>query len=305
MGGAQMIDDREVQQAAEAPRTSDARLQLLIEVIAEVQSARTVDDLAGIYPRCGTPSLGCRWRLDRAARWRPVSLCRRGCDRAAVEGTTLPVDLVHLGLGDAEPADGSGAGRLCGRSGPARCLSADLREEPRHGAGGQRADSGHWRLLVEGADTGAALKNIGLLASLSDSAARAERELSERKHAEATLAAAHQRTLDILESIPDAFYTVDHDWRLIFVNRRAEELWRRRREELIGGRLWGAFPGRSSRITAAGCGCGGRSGTVEPPRERGFGTQLIERASTYELDGSVNLDYAQSGLICEVAFPLE
>jgi PAS domain-containing protein len=153
--------------------------------------------------------------------------------------------------------------------------------------------------------TGTALKNIGLLASLSDSAARAERELSERKHAEATLAAAHQRTLDILESIPDAFYTVDHDWRLIFVNRRAEELWRRRREELIGGRLWGAFPGRSSRITAAGCGCGGRSGTVEPPRERGFGTQLIERASTYELDGSVNLDYAQSGLICEVAFPLE
>jgi two-component system CheB/CheR fusion protein len=47
-----------------------------------------------------------------------------------------------------------------------------------------------------------------------------------------------------------------------------------------------------------------RGPLVAPPRERGFGTQLIERACTYELDGAVELGYARDGLSCEVAFPL-
>jgi two-component system CheB/CheR fusion protein len=38
--------------------------------------------------------------------------------------------------------------------------------------------------------------------------------------------------------------------------------------------------------------------------ERGFGTRLIERACTYELEGEVELDYAPEGLRCEVLFPL-
>jgi two-component system CheB/CheR fusion protein len=44
--------------------------------------------------------------------------------------------------------------------------------------------------------------------------------------------------------------------------------------------------------------------TIEPPAERGFGTRLIERAATYELGGSVELDYAPRGLSCELVFPL-
>jgi two-component system CheB/CheR fusion protein len=44
--------------------------------------------------------------------------------------------------------------------------------------------------------------------------------------------------------------------------------------------------------------------TIEPPAEKGFGTRLIERAATYELGGSVELDYAPRGLSCELVFPL-
>ena len=43
---------------------------------------------------------------------------------------------------------------------------------------------------------------------------------------------------------------------------------------------------------------------VEPPRVQSFGTRLIERACTYELEGEVELDYAPSGLRCELVFPL-
>jgi len=43
---------------------------------------------------------------------------------------------------------------------------------------------------------------------------------------------------------------------------------------------------------------------IEPPGEKGFGTRLIERACTYELEGEVELDYAPAGLCCQVLFPL-
>ena len=43
---------------------------------------------------------------------------------------------------------------------------------------------------------------------------------------------------------------------------------------------------------------------VEPPAEKGFGTRLIERACTYELEGEVELDYPPEGLRCEMVFPL-
>ena len=41
-----------------------------------------------------------------------------------------------------------------------------------------------------------------------------------------------------------------------------------------------------------------------PPAEKGFGTRLIERACSYELEGEVELDYAPAGLRCRVVFPL-
>jgi two-component system CheB/CheR fusion protein len=43
---------------------------------------------------------------------------------------------------------------------------------------------------------------------------------------------------------------------------------------------------------------------VELPSEKGFGTRLIERASAYELEGEVELNFAPDGLRWEVTFPL-
>ena len=47
---------------------------------------------------------------------------------------------------------------------------------------------------------------------------------------------------EVLESITDAFYAVDDEWRFTYVNERAEALLQRPREELIGQNLWEAFP---------------------------------------------------------------
>jgi two-component sensor histidine kinase len=44
---------------------------------------------------------------------------------------------------------------------------------------------------------------------------------------------------------------------------------------------------------------------VEPPDEKGFGMQLIERAAASELEGQVELKHAPEGLTCELVFPLQ
>ena len=43
---------------------------------------------------------------------------------------------------------------------------------------------------------------------------------------------------------------------------------------------------------------------VEPPRQKGFGTRLLERALVRELDAKVRLEYPRSGAICEIEAPL-
>ena len=70
----------------------------------------------------------------------------------------------------------------------------------------------------------------------------ARREAAERELLLAREQAARERATDILESISDAFYTVDHEWRFTYVNSKAEELWGRSREELLGKNIWEEFP---------------------------------------------------------------
>jgi len=53
---------------------------------------------------------------------------------------------------------------------------------------------------------------------------------------------AQERLQAILESISDAFYAVDSDFRFTYVNRKAEEVWGRPRQELIGRHYWTEFP---------------------------------------------------------------
>ncbi|WP_336367638.1 PAS domain S-box protein [Marinobacter sp. C2H3] len=51
-----------------------------------------------------------------------------------------------------------------------------------------------------------------------------------------------ERQSTIFESITDAFFTVDRDWRFTYVNQRSEELLRTPRSELLGNRIWDVFP---------------------------------------------------------------
>lgn len=53
---------------------------------------------------------------------------------------------------------------------------------------------------------------------------------------------AELQIVTILESITDAFYSVDRDWRFTYVNRRAATLWGMEPESLIGRVLWDVFP---------------------------------------------------------------
>jgi len=53
---------------------------------------------------------------------------------------------------------------------------------------------------------------------------------------------APQTAAEVLESISDAFLAADREWRLTYVNNKAEELWGRPREELLGKNFWEEFP---------------------------------------------------------------
>lgn len=54
--------------------------------------------------------------------------------------------------------------------------------------------------------------------------------------------AAGERVATILESITDAFFAVDREWRFSYVNREAERLLQRHRDGLLGRCLWDEFP---------------------------------------------------------------
>src|SRR5215212_5354917 len=70
----------------------------------------------------------------------------------------------------------------------------------------------------------------------------ARKEAEERERLLAREQAAKERATDILESISDAFFAVDREWHFTYVNSKAEELWGRSREELLGKNIWEEFP---------------------------------------------------------------
>lgn len=72
---------------------------------------------------------------------------------------------------------------------------------------------------------------------------------TDRREAEEGLAQSEQRFRElaerlaaILESITDAFFTLDREWRFSYVNQEAERLLERPREELLGTLIWDQFP---------------------------------------------------------------
>jgi PAS domain S-box-containing protein len=50
------------------------------------------------------------------------------------------------------------------------------------------------------------------------------------------------RVARVLESMKSAFFSVDPDWRFVYVNAEAERLLASTREELIGGSIWELYP---------------------------------------------------------------
>jgi PAS domain S-box-containing protein len=68
------------------------------------------------------------------------------------------------------------------------------------------------------------------------------RDITARMQAEDALRESDRRVRSILESITDGFFAVDREWRLTYMNGRAERMVGRKREKLLGKRLWDEFP---------------------------------------------------------------
>jgi PAS domain S-box-containing protein len=137
-----------------------------------------------------------------------------------------------------------------GRGRPQRLLEIAVAE-------GQVEDEG-WRVRKDGsrfwADT--------VITALRDEAGnlrgftKVTRDITDRKQAEAErlqllaqeqqaraeAEAARNQSVNILESITEAFFALDRNWRYTYLNRQAELLLQRKREELLGQVMWDKFP---------------------------------------------------------------
>lgn len=68
------------------------------------------------------------------------------------------------------------------------------------------------------------------------------KNIDERKQAAEKLDKAYQEKINILESIGDAFFTVNKDWVLTYLNKETEKVLHRKRDTLIGKNLWDEYP---------------------------------------------------------------
>jgi PAS domain S-box-containing protein len=68
------------------------------------------------------------------------------------------------------------------------------------------------------------------------------KNIDERKHATEKLEKANQEQINILESIGDAFFHVNKDWVVTYLNKETEKVLHRKRDTLIGKNLWDEYP---------------------------------------------------------------
>jgi PAS domain S-box-containing protein len=74
-------------------------------------------------------------------------------------------------------------------------------------------------------------------------------DISDRKEVEERTRMLAHSLASTLETITDAFLTIDREWRLTFINTEAERVLRRSRAEVLGTNIWDAFPeARGSRF---------------------------------------------------------
>jgi len=67
-------------------------------------------------------------------------------------------------------------------------------------------------------------------------------DITDRKRVEEALRAANRQISNILESIADAFISINHNWQLTYLNQRAVQLFARSPEQLLHKNLWEQFP---------------------------------------------------------------
>jgi signal transduction histidine kinase len=113
-----------------------------------------------------------------------------------------------------------------------RTDAADTRTEDFH----RRAESD--RVDAAG-DRGEAADDRAEAADDRERAAR-QRIESLRNRSESTLAA--QRAVETLESMNEAFFTLDSEWRFTYLNPQTEAMLERRRGDLVGKVVWDEFP---------------------------------------------------------------
>lgn len=66
-------------------------------------------------------------------------------------------------------------------------------------------------------------------------------DITEKKQGEERLQQLAARLTNTLESITDAFITLDHTWRFTYINKEAERLLRSCRQDLLGKNVWDEF----------------------------------------------------------------
>jgi diguanylate cyclase (GGDEF)-like protein/PAS domain S-box-containing protein len=64
------------------------------------------------------------------------------------------------------------------------------------------------------------------------------RDVTGRKEAEEALRESEAEVFSVLESITDAFFSLDREWRFVYVNPRAQDLFSNPREDLVGEMIW-------------------------------------------------------------------
>jgi diguanylate cyclase (GGDEF)-like protein/PAS domain S-box-containing protein len=67
-------------------------------------------------------------------------------------------------------------------------------------------------------------------------------DITEMKQSREALQAKSRQLLNTLESMAEAFYTLDRDWRFTYLNHEAERVLQHPREALLGKVVWDAFP---------------------------------------------------------------
>lgn len=68
------------------------------------------------------------------------------------------------------------------------------------------------------------------------------RDITHQRETQAAVQKSQQELVDVLESIGDAFFAVDDQWRFTYLNAEAEHLLLRQRDELLGKNLWSELP---------------------------------------------------------------